>query len=232
MMTQCPEYKGKDLLKMYPTWTKSEAKELTRLGEKYGKTLPNRFKRPSKQEPVYPTKRATPTKQHREATSMPPRRPKPPKEKEVYDLSSNEDFSSTPNQGAGNLPFLLNPSISRQKLVGPVEKTLEKPATDKVKGPTRQNKCEANLFLFSTGTTLPLMHVQHLRREDIEKKVKAMAKTFTVESSCELAPLPLEVMMNGLYVLLSETNVVMSRKVLDDSEETTALLMKMEIEEH
>ncbi|KAH9556486.1 hypothetical protein CY35_07G030600 [Sphagnum magellanicum] len=37
-------------------------------------------------------------------------------------------------------------------------------------------------------------------------------------------------MMNGLYVLLSETNVVMSRKVLDDPEETTALLMKMEIE--
>ncbi|CAM6003026.1 unnamed protein product [Sphagnum balticum] len=185
---------------MYPTWTKSEAKELTRLGEKYGKTLPNRFKQPSKQEPVYPTKRAAPTKQHGEATSMPPRRPKPPKEKE--------------------------------KLVGPVEKTLEKPATDKVKGPTRQNKCEANLFLFSTGTTLPLMRVQHLSREDIEKKAKAMAKTFTVESSCELAPLPLEVMMNGLYVLLSETNVVMSRKVLDDPEETTALLMKMEIEEH
>ncbi|KAH9556484.1 hypothetical protein CY35_07G030500 [Sphagnum magellanicum] len=44
MMTQCPEYKGKDLLKMYPTWTKSDANELTRLGEKYGKTLPNRFK--------------------------------------------------------------------------------------------------------------------------------------------------------------------------------------------
>lgn len=76
------------------------------------------------------------------------------------------------------------------------------------------------------------MRVQHLSREDIEKKAKAMAKTFTVESSCELAPLPLEVMMNGLYVLLSETNVVMSRKVLDDPEETTALLMKMEIEEH
>jgi hypothetical protein len=76
MMTQCPEYKGKDLLKMYPTWTKSEAKEWTRLGEKYGKTLPNRFKQPSEQEPVYPTKRVAPTKQQGEATSMPPQRPK------------------------------------------------------------------------------------------------------------------------------------------------------------
>jgi hypothetical protein len=30
MMMQCLKYKGNELLKMYPTWTKSEAKELTR----------------------------------------------------------------------------------------------------------------------------------------------------------------------------------------------------------
>jgi len=32
---------------MYPTITKSKAKELTKLGEKHGKTLPNRLKRPN-----------------------------------------------------------------------------------------------------------------------------------------------------------------------------------------
>jgi len=40
-MNLCPEYTKKELLKMYPTITKFEVKELTKLGEKYGKTLPN-----------------------------------------------------------------------------------------------------------------------------------------------------------------------------------------------
>jgi len=37
----------KELLKLYLTWTKFEAKELTRLGEKHGKTLPNISKHPN-----------------------------------------------------------------------------------------------------------------------------------------------------------------------------------------
>jgi len=41
MMNLCLEYIRKELLKMYPTITKFETKELTRLGEKHGKTLPN-----------------------------------------------------------------------------------------------------------------------------------------------------------------------------------------------
>jgi hypothetical protein len=47
MMMQCPKYKVKELLKMYPTWTKYEVKKLTKLGEKLGKTLPNRNKCPN-----------------------------------------------------------------------------------------------------------------------------------------------------------------------------------------
>jgi hypothetical protein len=45
MMNLCLEYMGKELLKMYPTITKFETKELIRLREKHGKnmgkTLPN-----------------------------------------------------------------------------------------------------------------------------------------------------------------------------------------------
>jgi len=47
MMNLCPKYIGKELLKMYPTITKLEAKELTKLGEKHGKILPNHLKRPN-----------------------------------------------------------------------------------------------------------------------------------------------------------------------------------------
>jgi len=51
MMNLCLEYTGKELLKMYPTITKSEAKELTRLGEKHGKTLPNHLKHQNENAP-------------------------------------------------------------------------------------------------------------------------------------------------------------------------------------
>jgi len=41
MMDLCLEYIGKESLKMYPTITEFEVKELTRLREKHGKILPN-----------------------------------------------------------------------------------------------------------------------------------------------------------------------------------------------
>jgi hypothetical protein len=41
MMSLCPKYIRKELLKMYATIIKFEAKKLIRLGEKQGKTLPN-----------------------------------------------------------------------------------------------------------------------------------------------------------------------------------------------
>jgi hypothetical protein len=41
MINLCPKYTRKELLKMCPTITKSKAKELTKLGEKHGNTLPN-----------------------------------------------------------------------------------------------------------------------------------------------------------------------------------------------
>jgi hypothetical protein len=41
MMNKCLSYNGKDFLKMYLTWNKSEIKEIVRLGVKFGKTIPS-----------------------------------------------------------------------------------------------------------------------------------------------------------------------------------------------
>ncbi len=62
MMDLCLEYTRKELLKMYPTITKFEVKELTKLREKHKKTLPNCLKHPIENVVEHSTKRATPTK--------------------------------------------------------------------------------------------------------------------------------------------------------------------------
>lgn len=55
---QCPKYKGKALLKMYPTWTKVEAKTFTQLGEKFGKNLPRKSKLTHVDEAKNPSKKS------------------------------------------------------------------------------------------------------------------------------------------------------------------------------
>jgi hypothetical protein len=62
MMNLCLEYIGKELLKMYPTITKFEVKELTKLGEKHGKILPNCLKHPNEDAVKHSPKRTTPPK--------------------------------------------------------------------------------------------------------------------------------------------------------------------------
>ncbi len=76
--------------------------------------------------------------------------------------------------------------------------------------------------------TLPHKGVPHLSRSNIEMKVRSIVETFTMESSCGLPPLPLEVKINGLYVLLLETNIVMDRKQLEKQKDTMAPFMKLE----
>jgi hypothetical protein len=61
-MNLCLDYTGKELLKMYPTITKSKAKKLTRLGEKHEKTLANRLKHPIENAAEHSPKRASPPK--------------------------------------------------------------------------------------------------------------------------------------------------------------------------
>jgi hypothetical protein len=60
--------------------------------------------------------------------------------------------------------------------------------------------------------TLPHKGVPPVSRLEIEAKARSIAETFIVENTYELLSPPLEVKINGLYVLLSKTNVVMDRK--------------------
>jgi hypothetical protein len=62
MMNLCPKYIKKELLKMYPTITKPKAKELTKLGDKRGKTLLNHLKRPNEEPVEHSPKRTPPPK--------------------------------------------------------------------------------------------------------------------------------------------------------------------------
>ncbi len=61
-MNLCPDYMGSELFKMCSTMTKVELKELNKLGEKFGKTLPNRNKRTIDDVAKQNTKRASPLK--------------------------------------------------------------------------------------------------------------------------------------------------------------------------
>ncbi len=67
-----------------------------------------------------------------------------------------------------------------------------------------------------------------LAYHNIEAKARSIDETFTVESSCELPPRPLEVKINGMYVLLSEMDIVMVRKQLEKPKNTMVLFMKLE----
>jgi hypothetical protein len=68
----------------------------------------------------------------------------------------------------------------------------------------------------------------HFTKADVEAKAKTIVKSFTIESSCELPPPLAKAKINGLYVLLLETDIMMDKKILEKSEETMVLLMKME----
>jgi hypothetical protein len=98
---------------------------------------------------------------------------------------------------------------------------------DNAKGPSKKKQSDANLSLFSIATLLD-KRVPHLSRSNIEVKVRSIVETFTMESSCGLPPFPLEVKINGLYVLMSETNIVMDRKQLEKQKDTMAPFMKLE----
>jgi len=93
MMSLCLEYTRKELLKMYPTIKKSEVKELTKLGDKHGKTLPNRLKHPNEDAVEHFPKRTTPPKNQKQPMGMPPLRFIHLKE-DIFELNSDEEFSS------------------------------------------------------------------------------------------------------------------------------------------
>jgi hypothetical protein len=107
---QCPKYKGKELLKMYLTWTKYEAKELTRLGEKHAKTLPNKSRYPNNDATKHLGKKVASTSLKSQDKTLPPPRPIHKKYKVVVELNSDGNFFSIPCQGTydskPSIPFL------------------------------------------------------------------------------------------------------------------------------
>jgi hypothetical protein len=104
---------------------------------------------------------------------------------------------------------------------------LQKGTLDNGKGPSKKNKLNANMSLFFV-TTLQQKGVPPFSRSQIEAKVSSITETFTMESICKLPLPPLEINISGLYVLLSETDIVMDKKLLEKLEETMVLLMKLE----
>jgi len=64
---------------MYPTWTKIEAKKITQLGDKFGKSLLGKSKLTHVDEAKNPSKKATFSFKQREITSMLPPKARPPK---------------------------------------------------------------------------------------------------------------------------------------------------------
>jgi hypothetical protein len=62
----------------------------------------------------------------------------------------------------------------------------------------------------------------------MEAKALAIAKTFTIEGDYELFPPLKEVSMNGLFVLLSKTDMIMDRTLLQDPKACMAILISIE----
>ncbi len=95
---------------MYSTWTKSKAKKRTRLGEKHGKTLPNRSKCPNNDATKHPNKMVASTTFKSQDRTRPLPRPIHQKDKVVVELSSDGDFSSIHCQSTYDsklgIPFL------------------------------------------------------------------------------------------------------------------------------
>jgi hypothetical protein len=84
---------------MYPTWTKSKAKELTRLKEKHNKSLPNINTCPNDDTIEHPGKRVTSTSLKFQNITLPLPRPIHQKDKVVVELSNDGNFSSIHYQG-------------------------------------------------------------------------------------------------------------------------------------
>ncbi len=159
-------------------------------------------------------KRAAPPKLQKQPYGMPPPRPIYPKEREIYELNNNEDFLSGRSAKAGIIfhlfyiwfpscksmfaltsivivsfltlvfwafqglstnkqktkkMYLQNNHLSMQNLINRILGKIEQPPL--------------SLFPFRF---LPPRNTMHFIRANVEAKAKAIAKSFIVESSCEL----------------------------------------------
>lgn len=79
---------------MYFTWTKVEAKEFTQLGKKFVKSLLGKSKHTHVDEAKNLSKKVAFSSKQGEVITMPPPKARPFKHTKVFDLNSDDDFSS------------------------------------------------------------------------------------------------------------------------------------------
>ncbi len=106
---------------------------------------------------------------------------------------------------------------------------LQKGTLDNGKSPNNKNKSSANTSLFSVAILLQI-GIPLINRSQIKAKARSIVETFIVESTCELPPPPLEDKITRLYILMSETDIVMDKKILEKPKNIMVLLMKLEID--
>jgi len=104
---------------------------------------------------------------------------------------------------------------------------LQKGTLHNGKGPNKKNKSNTNMSLFS-ATTLSQKGIPLINGSQIKAKARSTAETFIMESTSKLRPPPLEDKTTGLYILLSEIDIVMDRKILEKPKNNMAFLMKLE----
>jgi hypothetical protein len=68
----------------------------------------------------------------------------------------------------------------------------------------------------------------YLNKVEVETKALAIVETFTIEGVCELPPLPKEMLINGLFTLLSRIDTVLDKTLLQDPKACMAILMNRE----
>jgi hypothetical protein len=91
----------------------------------------------------------------------------------------------------------------------------------------RTNYMQTYLYFFVA--TLPQKGVPSFNKSQFGAKVRSIAKTFIMESTCELPPPLLEVKITRLYILLLETNIFTEKKQLEKPKNTMVFPMKLVI---
>ncbi len=56
----------------------------------------------------------------------------------------------------------------------------------------------------------------------------AITQTFTIEGVCELPPLPKEMLINGLFALLSRIDTILDKTLMQDPKAYMAIFMNRE----
>jgi hypothetical protein len=171
-----------------------------------------------------PPKQVAPNPICLETRVMPPPQHRHVKE-DICIISSDDDFSLTPHKNKGKQSCVTKLPISRNN------SCVQHAPKEKPKIPT-QTKTTTPLFgsqsIANFSTTNPQRNLTNFSRAKVEAKALATIEIFIIEGGCELPPPLKEVLMNGLFVLLSKTNIVMDMTLLQNPKACMAIFTSME----